>query len=398
MPVAIIPHDEDDRSSDLSCESMSYAYDNDNEGSSSPISLSAKYREAADFSAELKIQREREGRCADCGLQTYKMQIDPLTGQFVKLPLSLKGEVHRGRCLLCYPVFPANLFPQQRQQQDLSNSQYPVATSIDISDNGTFRSNPSSSIQFPERGLVSKGRRISKLSGEGCAKSMSQKDNKDIIDILATMKRASRDLEVQKRGCECLWILSWDDENASAIGRVGGISIILGALQYFTAEKRVCQPATEALQNLAARSAYNQAEICDAGGVSLIVSAMMRHLDCAEIQLCGCTLISSLASSSTGGSGKHRKELNCNNCVQRRRCIAAAGGFHAVLVAGNYYSDRSETVLRSAHDALYALGYEPAGRLPAIKVATAQKRAPNSSSSFATIPNDDKADKRSRSA
>ena len=42
---------------------------------------------------ELKLQREREGRCGNCGIDTHRKGSG----------ITVVGEVHRGRCLFCYP-------------------------------------------------------------------------------------------------------------------------------------------------------------------------------------------------------------------------------------------------------------------------------------------------------
>lgn len=58
---------------------------------------------------QLRLDRESEGRCADCGAQTHEVQFDPSgSGRMIKSPLTVPGEVHRGRCLFCHPL-PASL-------------------------------------------------------------------------------------------------------------------------------------------------------------------------------------------------------------------------------------------------------------------------------------------------
>ena len=52
--------------------------------------------------AQIRVDRERDGRCADCGAQTHEIQVD--NGCAMKIPLSVPGEVHRGRCLFCHPL------------------------------------------------------------------------------------------------------------------------------------------------------------------------------------------------------------------------------------------------------------------------------------------------------
>lgn len=56
---------------------------------------------------QVRVDRERSGQCADCGAQTHDVQIDA-SGQSVKVPLSVPGEVHRGRCLFCHPLPNSN--------------------------------------------------------------------------------------------------------------------------------------------------------------------------------------------------------------------------------------------------------------------------------------------------
>lgn len=50
----------------------------------------------------IRADREREGRCPDCGLETHTM-VRKENG-FVKEPLTIEGEVLNGRCLFCNPV------------------------------------------------------------------------------------------------------------------------------------------------------------------------------------------------------------------------------------------------------------------------------------------------------
>ena len=54
---------------------------------------------------QLRLDRESEGRCGDCGAQTHEIQFDPSgPGRTIKTPLTVPGEVHRGRCLFCHPL------------------------------------------------------------------------------------------------------------------------------------------------------------------------------------------------------------------------------------------------------------------------------------------------------
>lgn len=59
--------------------------------------------DGADSVNQIRVDRERSGRCADCGAQTHEVKFDA-SGQAIKVPLSVPGEVHRGRCLFCHPL------------------------------------------------------------------------------------------------------------------------------------------------------------------------------------------------------------------------------------------------------------------------------------------------------
>lgn len=50
----------------------------------------------------IRTDREREGRCPDCGLETHSI-IRNETG-YEKTPLNVEGEVLNGRCLFCHPL------------------------------------------------------------------------------------------------------------------------------------------------------------------------------------------------------------------------------------------------------------------------------------------------------
>jgi len=169
----------------------------------------------------------------------------------------------------------------------------------------------------------------------------------DIVDILFAMKRVPHDPMLQQRGCERLWILSWEDENAVSIGRVGGITVILSAMTCFPTNSYLQQCACEALQNLALNE-YNRSEIADLGGIDLIVKCMMRHPSVPGIQQSGCA---ALASMMVEPSREFYKD------------ICRAGGLHAILQAAKQFADE-ETVLRSVRDACEAMGVDPMGNLP----------------------------------
>lgn len=349
MPAAIIPDicDDDVESS----QSLSYDMDMDPQQGTDYVGRSMYERES------VRRDREREGRCADCGVQTHEFKHDPLTGSQVKVPLSVEREVHRGRCLLCYPIFPPEFLSKVNQNQTLPSSSFSSqnpcnTTPIDMLSATKALFTPS----FPTAPPVKASRRVSQANLLGFhnpsdpavkeALSLLQGMTFDIVDIIAAMKRASHDRVVQERGCERLWVLSWEDENSAAIGRVGGIPVILDAMGRFPMNAHLQQCACECLQNLAHVNDYNRREIADYQGINMIVQAMIRHMDCAGIQQCGCTALASISFT---------RELV--------RVILASGGFHAVLIAARRFSS-DQSVLRAAYDCLQAMNYDPVGRLP----------------------------------
>uniref|UniRef100_A0A7S3L0N7 Uncharacterized protein n=1 Tax=Amphora coffeiformis TaxID=265554 RepID=A0A7S3L0N7_9STRA len=357
MPAALIPNicDDDVESSQI----LTYDMDTEPCQGADYVGRSMLERES------IRRDREREGRCADCGVQTHSFMRDEATGMQVKVPLTVKREVHRGRCLLCYPIFPPEFLSRvhrapenpinphlQQQQQHCQTTPF----SETIAPNQVVITP-----QSPPTGLPKASRRVSQSNLLGYhnpsdpavkeALSMLQSMAFDIVDIISAMKRASHDRVVQERGCERLWVLSWEDENSAAIGRVGGIPVVLDAMGRFPLNAHLQQCACECLQNLAHVNDFNRREIAEYQGINMIVQAMIRHMDCAGIQQCGCTALASISAT---------KELI--------RIIMASGGFHAVLIAARRFAN-DQSVLRAAYDGLQAMGYDPVGRLPPLGLA-----------------------------
>ena len=52
---------------------------------------------------DLRIQREKEGRCGDCGRRTHEVKHALLGGVVKKIPLQIPGKVDDGSCLRCNP-------------------------------------------------------------------------------------------------------------------------------------------------------------------------------------------------------------------------------------------------------------------------------------------------------
>jgi hypothetical protein len=278
----------------------------------------------------LKRDREREGRCSECGVQTHEFRIDPMTGRHVKVPMTVENEVHRGRCLLCYPIPLTTCGRSSRSMTTIStlgNSSAPGNFAQYQQQQQTPDAIESSSTVTNSSEVVET---LQRMRQESC----------DLLEILTAMRRFPNDRRIQEKGLEKLWIQSWDDDNSIAIGRVGGIGTILNAMTGFSNVPQVQQYGCEALQNLALNE-YNRDFMGEHGGIAAVVQAMNQHRDVVGVQQAGCTALANLAASRD-----HHMD------------IANAGGLHAIVNAAQTYSDE-EHVLRAAYQALRAMGYDP---------------------------------------
>ena len=281
---------------------------------------------SSDPTWSIRIMRERDGRCANCGLQTHSFRSDPYTGDRVKQPLTIQHEVHRGRCLLCYPL-PSQVMQTRRDKIGLT------ATNAVID-----------SFSMPQNVVPTPTVSTSVLGTSPTISAVDSVDLKvgesaEILDILHTMTLYPCSEFVQEMGCEALWVQSWDDETSFLIGRLGGIDRILDAMMNFPSNAQIQHGACEALQNLASNRS-NRALIVDHGGAALVVQAMMRHLYSPRIQQSGCSTLGTLATSS---------EL-------REDILQAGGGLACVHSLRKFAHDRF--VCFHACQALQTLGFE----------------------------------------
>lgn len=182
----------------------------------------------------LAVMRERDGRCADCGIQTHCLQANRNTNESQKIPLTIRNEVYRGRCLLCHPL-PYGLREFKRWHGCQSTPHGSQHASIDETD-----------------------------------------DSFEIRRILHSMKQFPLDECNQSAGCEAIWVHSWDDEASTIIGRAGGIDLIFHAMINFPANARMQLCAFGALENLAC-DRRNASLIINAGGTLFIIQAIIRH-------------------------------------------------------------------------------------------------------------------------
>lgn len=385
----------------------------------------------------LRRDREREGRCSECGAQTHEMRFNPDTGSVVKEPLSVEREVHRGRCLLCHPLPHTHStgYAQQPQQEmndgrmshrgqkqqirrgsagrrgyggagrggDGGNnmggsqslcdegaesvqsnaspqsaplvfhasvaSRHATAQAAAAHSHFNHRSHTFESFhsQSRDRDLTPPievravrmhhstestnsaptGSRSSITAGTSTetpppiSQSAANQET-DMCEIISNMRRYPTHVPTQESGCQSLWVLSWDDENAAAIGRVGGVQTILDAMRLHPNVHPIQVSGCAAVQNLALDE-YNRDSIAESGGIAVIVDTMRLHVDDAPIQTTGCTALANLA----------------NGCVDHKITVAECGGILAVMKAVEHHPEE-ESVLRAAYQALRMLGYNPA--------------------------------------
>mmetsp|Transcript_29337 Transcript_29337/g.44407 ORF Transcript_29337/g.44407 Transcript_29337/m.44407 type:complete len:346 (+) Transcript_29337:265-1302(+) len=300
------------------------------------LSYGSNQSVTSDGEFSLKRDREKEGRCSECGVQTYEVRTDLQTGETRKVPLTVENEVHRGRCLFCYPINS-----RQSQQTQVHEGHFPSSRSVvtvsSVNSHTTRPDNISSNVSLGDGSLT-----VSTQGNPAVEDALQILDNEgcDLLEILSTMRRYPTERRIQEKGCEKLWIQSWEDENSAAIGRVGGISILLQAMSTFPASQGLQQSGCEALQNLALND-YNRDAIKENGGINIIVQAMIKHPEALGVQQCGCTALGNLAASA---------DLHIE--------IANAGGFHAIMNSAQQ-NQKEECVLRAAYQALRAMGYNP---------------------------------------
>ncbi|CAB9521933.1 expressed unknown protein [Seminavis robusta] len=156
----------------------------------------------------------------------------------------------------------------------------------------------------------------------------------EIHDILAVMRALPMDPHLQCLALEKLWVLCYEDADAEELVHLQGIQLVLEAMSRFPRYERLQQCACETLQNVAALEPLPggtvQQEICQRGGVGLMVQAMRHH---ASLQLCVCTTLISLAMDQPENHAIIREEGAVDAMVQALQHPNAAWGARQALEA-----------------------------------------------------------------
>uniref|UniRef100_A0A7S4WE76 Uncharacterized protein n=1 Tax=Ditylum brightwellii TaxID=49249 RepID=A0A7S4WE76_9STRA len=316
----------------------------------------------SDDNVSLKREREKDGRCADCGIQTHKVVFHGVESssevRTTKEPLTIEKEVHRGRCLLCHPIptttslhqsttpcasvgTTANDGDSSVQSRSMPNTIFPdKVESFHRDQTHEIPIAFSSPLSITQRRPHPDGEKSNVTAKE--ALDRTNFDRIDICDIISIMRSSPSNPTIQERGCKQLWIQSWDDETSCAIGRVGGISSVVDAMLCHMENTQLQQYACEALQNLAACNNYNRDVIVDQGGITAITDAMHVHQYAIGVQISGCAALANIAMGST------------DNKID----VAECGGIYAVVKAFESFPEEAKIIL-AARQVLTVLGYNP---------------------------------------
>ena len=124
-----------------------------------------------------------------------------------------------------------------------------------------------------------------------------------VIETVINMMRNNPDIsKLQEKGLGVLQNLSMRISAAkSEIARLGGIRIIVEAINAFMAFPEVLARAFTTMWSLALLDS-NQKAIADAGGVELVLNGMLAQLNSAEVQKQACGCLCTLSSNSRNNS------------------------------------------------------------------------------------------------
>jgi len=310
---------------------------------------------------------QRSVYCPDCGIvPTHALQYETAMmatsdgGQSSsavivhKEPLTIQGKVYQGRCIVCHPL-PSNdnacfvvdcatnngtaprqtqvphSIPQEEEPQETSHAQHQQGKQI----------------SFHEEELLEE-----------------ENDEDQILEILWNMRRHPHDLQLQISSFHSLWVLSYETENALAIGRVGGIPLLLEILRHhldahlkinnrYNRNNNTSSPSfvqqmvlhangLATLQNLSIANEDNAKTIVEHEGVPLILGAMSNFMHDRELVCAGCNALSNILSHDTANNGSVKSAILSN------------GGFNTVLTVGTM-QDQNEGAVEAAYKCLHLL-------------------------------------------
>ncbi len=163
---------------------------------------SAAAEDTTSSAVRIRMDREREGRCPDCGLETHIM-VRRDDGNFVREPLNIEGEVHNGRCLFCNPFDDGR--SETSSQQFVHNVQTNGLSPIERSENWPSGNNnhskmgrnvPGNMFQSNNNGMKSPSN-YRRNNGDVSVSSVSCADGLDGVDSQSVLTDDNDDHSIQ---------------------------------------------------------------------------------------------------------------------------------------------------------------------------------------------------------
>ncbi|KAL7451650.1 hypothetical protein ACHAWC_003481 [Mediolabrus comicus] len=158
---------------------------------------SAAAEDTTSSAVRIRMDREREGRCPDCGLETHIM-VRRDDGNFVREPLNIEGEVHNGRCLFCNPFDDGR--SETSSQQFVHNVQTNGLSPIERSENWPSgkmgRNTPGNMFQSNNNGMRSPTN-YRRNNGDVSVSSVSCADGVDGVDSQSVLTDDNDDHSIQ---------------------------------------------------------------------------------------------------------------------------------------------------------------------------------------------------------
>ena len=119
----------------------------------------------------------------------------------------------------------------------------------------------------------------------------------DVCDIVCAMRRFPFSLSIQRVACNKLYAHCTVQENAHAVGLVGGIRTIIDAMEHHPDDPALQLGCSGVIKHLAMASSYNLDMLDRMGAVAIITSTMERHSMNAPLLESCCWALESMARS-----------------------------------------------------------------------------------------------------
>jgi len=112
-----------------------------------------------------------------------------------------------------------------------------------------------------------------------------------ICSILKGMKENGDSLQVQEQACSVLRVLVPSPQNQGGMTAMGGIKVVINALETHSSAVNLQVEGCWVLRNIAYNHRRNQERIGEYGGLAVIIKAMKEHIASPELQQCGCAAL-----------------------------------------------------------------------------------------------------------